>query len=385
MRISYRTVPPLFVTAALFFIACPVYPQPVSVAPKSVSLLQVQGGPGTWGRISIASATATPQPWTAIADSGPNAQPWLTLSAASGVTPATIEIGLVNWRMGTAPAGKLQGSVTVKSGSATITVPVAWEVRAANPAPRFSYLAGPTGCVKAEGYPDPPLCTPQPLPAFPGEASGGPPTGASYVDPNFGARVKVMAPSGDHHDYSTPSPLSAHNKYLMTFKGSFDILDAATGKTLVHETPGNESMFWDAGDDDVYYYIQGATVIKRDLRTHLSSVLVNYNTQPNRFKSLERGGTGDTSKDNWITFWAPNETKICALDLTQVRTYCADYAATQGNLPYGKIDFTMITKGADKVSGKRYVMLIAPPAMGIFSVDLVAGVLKPEFRGPENL
>ena len=29
-------------------------------------------------------------------------------------------------------------------------------------------------------------------------------------------------------------------------------------------------------------------------------------------------------------------------------------------------------------------MMIAPPAMGVFSVDLANGVLKPEFRGPES-
>jgi hypothetical protein len=30
-------------------------------------------------------------------------------------------------------------------------------------------------------------------------------------------------------------------------------------------------------------------------------------------------------------------------------------------------------------------MIVAPPAMGVFSVDEAKGTLKPEFRGPENL
>jgi hypothetical protein len=384
MQGSSLAVPSVCV-AALFFAACPLFPQTLDVAPKAVKLLQVQGGPAAWARISVTSTTGTPQAWTATADNGSNTQPWITLTAPSGVTPATIEIGIIGWRGGEAPAGKTTGSVTVKSDSASVTVPVEWEVRPANPAPRFTYLAGPTGCASSPGYPDPPLCTPQPLPAFPGAADGAPPPGAAYTDPNFGAHVRVMTPPGDHHDYSTPSPLSAHNKYLMVFKGAFDILDAVSGKTVVTGAPGNESLFWDANDDEVYYYIRGAVMLKHDLRTGKDSVLVDYAKQPEHFQSIERGGTGDTSKDNWITFWAGNEKKICALDLTQVRTYCADYAATQGNLPYGKIDFTLITKGTDKASGKRYVMLIAPPAMGIFSVDLAAGVLKPEFRGPENV
>ena len=113
-------------------------------------------------------------------------------------------------------------------------------------------------------------------------------------------------------------------------------------------------------------------------------MLIDYSKQPEQFHTIVRGGTGDTSKDNWISFWAPDDKFVCALDLSHVKTYCADYADSQRNLPYGKIDFTLISKGTDRTSGKRYVMIMAPPAMGVFSVDMANGVLKPEFRGPES-
>ena len=137
-------------------------------------------------------------------------------------------------------------------------------------------------------------------------------------------------------------------------------------------------------DDEVYYYFQCASIFKHDLRSNKSSVLIDYSKEPEQFHEIVRGGTGDTSKDNWISFWAPDDKTICALDIGHRKTYCTDYADSQRNLAYGDVDFTLISKGPDRTSGKRYVMLIAPPAMGVFSVDLAGGVLKLEYRGPES-
>ena len=348
---------------------------------------QVFNGPPAWANLSITSSATEPQTWTATLSHGTQSEPWLQLSATSGQTPATLSIGIINWRAATIATGKYQGSVTIQSGAASVTVPIDYEVVPANPAPPFTYLAGPTGCSPSPGYPDPPHCVPQPLPTFLGAPLGVVPAGESYTDPNFGARVRAVTPGHVHHEYATPNPLSAHNKYLTIFthEGTWDILDAATGKTVFRTVPGNQTPVWDATVDELYYYVEAAAVMKRDLRTNKSSVVVNYATQPDHFQRILRGGTGDTSKDNWMSFWAPEEKEICALDLNTVRTYCADYSASQRKLPYGDVDFTLITKGADKTSGKRYVMLVAPPAMGVFSVDLERGVLKPEFRGPENL
>lgn len=342
----------------------------------------MEGGPLAVGKISIRATGANVLNWTVSTIAADPNDPWLQLDAGGGTTPAVLTLTIVDWRGAAKKPGKYRSSINIKTGGSEVNVPVELEVRPAGAPPTFSYLSGPTGCVKADGYPDPPLCNPLQLPGI----FGPPQTGASWVDPNFGGRVRVMTGSPIYHSYSTPSPLSAHKKYLMTFldNGTWDIVDVATTRVVGRRVPCHQSYFWDAADDEVYYYLQGATVLKHDLRTNKTAVLVDYAKGPEQLHEIVRGGTGDTSKDNWVSFWAPDDKVICALDIDHVKTYCADYADSQRNLPYGQVDFTLISKGTDKVSGKRYVMMIAPPAMGVFSVDLANGVLKPEFRGPEN-
>ncbi len=388
MRVTVSTGLRACAALALCAFALPSHAQTITVAPRTARIVQVQGGPGGWANLRITSPgdpeTATPQNWTATVTYPTPTEPWLRLSAAAGATPATLSLGIIDWRSTGMATGKYQATVNVKSGAANFVIPVEFEVRPENPPTPFTYLAGPNGCIASKGYPDPPLCTPLALPGLAGSLA--PPAGASYIDPNFGARVRVVAGGDIHHEYATPNPLSAHNKYMMvyTHDGTHDVIDATTGKTLFRSVPGNQTPVWDAAVDELYYYIHNAAIMKRDLRNNKSSVVIDYATQPEHFQYLLRGGTGDTSKDNWMTFWAPEEKEVCALDLNHLRTYCADYAATQRKLPFGTIDFTLITKGVDKTSGKRYVMLVAPPAMGVFSVDLERGVLKPEFRGPED-
>ncbi len=371
------------VAAALLALPGLLFPQAIEVAPKAVKLMQVEGGPLALAKVSIRSNGADGQNWTATATPADPNDPWIQLDSAGGTTPTLLTVGLVDWRGAGKKPGKYASSITIRSGSAAITLPVELEIRPANPPPAFSYLAGPTGCNQAPAYPDPPLCKPLPLPGI----VAPPQPGASYVDPNFGGRVRVLTGAAIYHTYSTPSPLSAHKKYLMSYleNGTWDIVDVATTRVVYHRNPGTQSYFWDANDDEVYYYIYGAAIYKQDLRTNKTSVLIDYSKEPEQFHEIVRGATGDTSKDNWISFWAPDDKTLCALDIDHLKTYCADYADSQRNLAYGDVDFTLISKGIDRTSGKRYVMLIAPPAMGVFSVDLANGVLKLEYRGPESV
>jgi hypothetical protein len=356
----------------------------LEVAPKTLQLLQVERGPLAWGTISIRANGETPRSWTATASTGNPEDAWLQLPVASGSTPANILVGIVGWRGEQRKPGKYRGTVAIKSGESSVTVPVEWEVRSSIAPAAFSYLSGPQGCKRADGYPDSPLCTPLSLPL----AASALVTGASYEDPNFGAKVRVMTGNPVYHTYSTPSPLSAHNKYLVTYpeNGTWDILDVATARFVVRRATVNQSFFWDALNDEVYYYFAGASIMKFDMTTRKSETFIDYAKEPAfQFHEILRGATGDTSKDDWISFWAPDEKQICAVDLPHKKTYCADYSASQRKLVYGDIDFTLISKGVDRQTGKRYVMMIAPPSMGVFSVDAARGVLQPEFRGPEDV
>jgi hypothetical protein len=363
--------------------AAALHAQGLAVAPKTLKLVQTEGGPLAAASLTIGSDGEAPQSWTASASTASADDAWLDVRTVSGVTPARVTVGIVDWRGAIRKPGKYAAQITIHAGAATETVPVEWEVRPALPVAPISYLQGPNGCAKAEGYPDPPLCRVLPLTGV----LGTPAPGAVYTDPNFGARVRVLTGPKVNHPYSTPSALSAHSRYLIAVQenGTFDVLETAGGRTMVRRTQCGNGCFWDATDDELFYSFEGAAVLRHEVKGNKTSVLIDYAKQPEPLHEILRGGTGDTSKDNWISFWAPDEKQICALDITHVKTYCADYGATQRRLPYGDIDFTLITKGADRESGKRYVMLIAPPAMGIFSVDTARGVLKPEFRGPENL
>ena len=72
-----------------------------------------------------------------------------------------------------------------------------------------------------------------------------------------------------YHTYSTPSPLSAHKKYLMSFldNGRGRLWMSPPPACIFRRNPCNQSYFWDAVDDELYYYFQGAAIFKHDLRT----------------------------------------------------------------------------------------------------------------------
>src|SRR5204863_7188620 len=138
--------------------------------------------------------------------------PWISLNTTSGVTPATLQVRLVDWRVESQPPGSYPGTITVTAGDLPpATVKVMWVVVPRLPGPTFSYLSGPKGCSSADGYPDPALCT-----VADEKPPGGftpPGVGASYVDANFGGTVKALTGTGMYHTYSANNPLSANNKY----------------------------------------------------------------------------------------------------------------------------------------------------------------------------
>ncbi len=375
-----RLASSLFLTLA----GCAIlHPQSLTISPRQVSLRQVQGGPLAIGTVLTITSPGEPTDWTAVPSTEDGNQ-WIYLSAAGGKTPGSVYVGIVNYRGETQKQGHYTGTIKIAARGATENVKVDWTVVDPGPAPNFTYLAGPEGCQTPAGYPDAALCNPldqSPLGKF-----VSPTPGATYVDPNFGANVKVITGPGIHHTYSTPNPLSANNTYLMAFPadGTFDILATATGKAVARRVDGNQNFFWDANDDEAYYTLDGAAIFKHEVKRKKRTKVVDYGKAPHKFAGINRGGTGDTSKDNWISFFADNEKQVCAFDITKVKTYCADYGKVPGP-PYGKIDYSLITKGTDKTSGKRYVILVsAGSAPGFYSVNAQSGKLDFEFRGPED-
>ena len=63
-------------------------------------------------------------------------------------------------------------------------------------------------------------------------------------------------------------------------------------------------------------------------------------------RALGLGVRATYQADNWGAFWAQNEHGVCAVDLNQLRTYCADYTAPNPNNRVGLnfINYVMITR-----------------------------------------
>ena len=60
--------------------------------------------------------------------------------------------------------------------------------------------------------------------------------------------------------------------------------------------------------------IAGAQIIKHTLSTNTNTVVLDYT---GRFTIINSGGSSETSKDNWLSFWAEQEHNVCAVDATQ--------------------------------------------------------------------
>ena len=314
---------------------------------------------------------STDKAWSAKADAD---GAWLSITPDKGTGRTSVVIGL-NSDAGHHPPGNLASKITFTAADgATGTVAITLHIVPHLPDPLFSYgyPDGPKSCVAPPGYPDPALCT------VPDEKPPGnfapPKPGASYSDPNFGGRVRVLAPPRSLHGYSAPSVFSATAKYaLISQDGLPTIVEVATGKQQGGHMIPIEGPMWDLHDDETLYFLSGPLVRKYNIRSKKLTTLVDYSKAPYRFTAIKTGSRGDTSKDNWIAFEAPQESNLCALDLTNVKTYCTRWDAAYGGVTLRTDNGgAIIAKGVDSGTGKRYVILVGRP-IAVFSVNAVSG------------
>ncbi|MEN6536787.1 MAG: BACON domain-containing protein, partial [Bryobacteraceae bacterium] len=355
----------------------------LSVSPSQVSFQTVAGG---FLGIPQAVNVTSVGPWTA---SPVGRVQWLTVTPAKGAASGTLTISVDGWAQSKLAPGTHSAEIAVapdamlaKAQRIKVTITVA----APSPAPVFTYLDGPHGCTQIPGHDDPAVCV------VPGEKPPGnfapPARGGSYVDPNFGAPVRIMTDPPSSHMYSSPSSLSAGNKYALAYvSGGWSVVSPTTGKVLRGSTPANEprGTMWDATDPETFYFFDESTIGKYNVRTGRTSKLIDLYKGPLKLTDLRTGGATDTSKDNWVSFLSPPEKMICAADLNTSNTYCASYQ----NLGPVTLDPTgrgaLIAKGIDRETGKRYVILAAAPTLAVFSVNLAEKKLDFEYLGPENL
>jgi hypothetical protein len=184
------------------------------------------------------------------------------------------------------------------------------------------------------------------------------------------------------HQYSGISPVSANNDKLHTFniEGHARIVRLRDAKVIAEPAPYPEAH-WDNADDDLMWVIgNGGGHNQNRIETWRPST-GKYQTvfdYKGRFTTITTGATTDISYDDWEAFWAPAEHQVCAVDLRAKKTYCLDYNAPDPVNKLGAtkdIDYVAVTP-RDSKSGLHYVLLMASPAMAVFSVDETAGTLR---------
>jgi len=363
----------LFVSAGSALLA-----QSFTVTPTSAEWRVVQG----WAIAPpLSFSIQAPGGWTASVQGAD----WVSLSSASGTGTATVRASLVGWAaLRLTPGAYTARLVFTPSGGSAVTVTVTCTVVASLPRPRFTYLNGPHHCAQNAGYEDAAHCT------VPDERPPGnfkpPAKGGAYFDPNFGALLRIVTEPGWNHSYASPSALGAENKYLLVMRdGSWNVVEALTGKVVRERAPALEGSMWDAINPAVFYTVRGTRIERYDVATGSSQVVIDYASATPRLTRILTGASSDTSKDNWIAFYAPNEQQVCALNVAEVKTYCGSYANRGGVVLNPANRGTFMAKGIDRATGKRYVLLSAAPTLAVFAVNLDAGRLDFEYLAPERL
>ncbi|MFN7934921.1 MAG: hypothetical protein U0R19_16445 [Bryobacteraceae bacterium] len=344
--------------------------QEPAVTPKEIIFRMVAGGPlCASASFDVTSATA----WQAsIAESD-----MATLSPRSGSGNAKVVVRPTGWWFLLRKPGEYQSTITVTAGGASQTIPVKLQV-VDRPLPAFTYPASPQGCTEVPDLLSGNLALCQVDNERPSGNFDPPQRGGSYLDPNFGAQIRVLAGPDASHGYSSPSPVSASGKYVLVSTNDAQlIVRTADGGIVQSAVPfSTEGTMWDAFDDRILYALRGATIARYNTETRRTDTVADFS---DRFRSITNGGTGELSKDNWIAFYAPNERQICAADLSSqpVFPYCTSTTQT--------VDFVTIAKGVDRTTGKRYVLLIGSGPFSLFAVNAFEEKLDFVARGPENL
>lgn len=192
---------------------------------------------------------------------------------------------------------------------------------------------------------------------------------------------KQVVPPPSVHQYSGISPLSANNDKLHFFdlQGRARVVRLRDVGVVADPAPYPEAH-WDNVDDDLMWVIGGQASLKPAIQTWRPSTK-KYSTYINyagRFTGITTGSTTDITYDDWAAFSAPAEHQVCAVDLKAKKTYCIDYNTPDPVNKLGEtkdVDFVAVTP-RDSKSGLHYLIMLANPAMAVFSVDESAGALR---------
>src|SRR5713226_4730082 len=121
--------------AYLVLFILPVSAQTLTVSPSTLVIRMAATGPIAIPQNLSITATGSPAPvdWTATPSDD---APWISVNARAGTTPATVRVGLVDWRAEIQAPGTYSGAITFTSASLPpVTVKVLWVVVPRLPGP----------------------------------------------------------------------------------------------------------------------------------------------------------------------------------------------------------------------------------------------------------
>lgn len=339
----------------------------LTLSPAEQTIRLPQGGP--FPRPAQIQVDGNEAWKAAVAPEGVSLQP------QTGAGRATVTITPANWWLARAVPGKHEVTVSIGEAKAKVIYEVV-----ARRNPRFESPWEPKGCVDVPNLApaNKAACT---VPDLRPPGNFLPPAaGQSYLDPNFGAKVRILVDSPSLHGYSTPSPISANNRYaLVSHAEQTTLVTLADGKLGKSLPVPLEGTLFDSNDDNILYAISEVAIKSYHAGARKWKTLADYKRKPFSFSSISFGGTGEISKDNWISFFAPQERRVCALDTATAQTYCGEVPGS------GNIDYTTMSKGVDSASGLRYVVLIGPSPFLVYAVNPQSKTLDLVQQGPENL
>ena len=230
-----------------------------------------------------------------------------------------------------------------------------------------------------------------------------PAIGGSYIDEHYGAKVTVISDTGYFNPYPTPSSISHANKYVLLGGPNFNSIPNAlvtpsgmnvkndvfyTNTGFAPDITGNTDV-WDAYNDSIMYGFRGVKLYRLNVLSGLAVLMTDYGLPPYNFTQISTGGTGDATKDNFYGFTAPQQKKICVIDFSKNFTYVRNILLDVNKLDsvnggLFNVDHFAVSRGWDKVSGKRYVVAMCNPAITVYSIDTLNSKLDFEYRGPES-
>ena len=304
-------------------------------------------------------------------------------ACTGGSGAATLRLTLTGWWASLSKPGEYTTSLvfTNTNTGETVTVPITIEVVPKAVSPVFTPLREPVGCVNTHQKfgADPDTCT---VPGDrPPESFDVPPTGGTYTDPNFGSTVRVLTEPRWVHAYSS---LTAFNKdgtlaVVANPSAVYKVVNTTTGAVVDPAPPGSGVWrLWSSLDPSVYYYATGATLHRYKVKGG-STVVRNFAAEG--LTSITTGGQADLSRDDWVPFFDTKAKKVCGYDIPRNKLYCASY---DGMTLVDQPNYILITKGKDRESGKRYVLLMANPGL-LYTVNEESGVLEGPLVMPPHI